>query len=69
MSILENLYRMPVIGIAEIVKWTGFSPNGGYKAIYRLVEMQILKPMIEGDSVYGQKWVYNDYFALFNKDE
>ena len=69
MSILENLYRMPVIGIAEIVKWTGFSPNGGYKAINRLVEMQILKPMIEGDSVYGQKWVYNDYIALFNKDE
>jgi Fic family protein len=69
MEILENLYRMPVVGIAEIVKWTGFSRNGGYKAIDRLVEMQILKPMIEGDSVYAQKWIYSDYIALFNKDD
>jgi Fic family protein len=69
MGILENLYKMPIIGIAEIVQWTGFSRNGGYKAIGRLVEMKILKPMVEGDSVYAQKWIYNDYISLFNDNE
>jgi len=69
MGILEKLYRMPIVGIAEIVKWTGFSRNGGYKAIDRMVEMHILKPMIKGDSVYSQKWIYSDYIALFDDNE
>jgi len=69
MNILENLYKMPIVGIAEIVKWTGFSRNGGYKAIDRLVKMQILKPMVTGDSVYAQKWIYSDYIALFSDYE
>ena len=67
MTILTNLYKMPVVGIADIVKWTGFSPRGGYKAIERLVEMQILKPMKTGDSIYGQKWIYEDYIILFTE--
>ena len=66
MGILENLYKMPIVGIAEIVKWTGFSRNGGYKAIDKLVNMQIIKLMIKGDSVYTQKWIYSDYIALFD---
>jgi len=46
---------------------TGFTPNGAYKAINRLVSMGILKPMIPGDAVYGQKWVYSDYVELFER--
>ena len=65
MEILENLYRMPIVGIADIVKWTGFSSKGGYRAIERLVEMQILKPLKTGEHVYRQKWIYGDYLALF----
>jgi len=68
MNILVNLFKMPVVGIADIVKWTGFSYKGGYKAIDRLVEMEILKPVKTGDSVYGQKWVYGDYLALFTDE-
>ena len=68
MNILENLYKMPVIGIADIVKWTGFSHKGGYNAINRLVEMKILKPMKTGGSAYAQKWIYSDYIALFSED-
>jgi Fic family protein len=67
-QILLNLYKMPLVGIADIMKWTGFSAPGGYKAIDRLVEMGILKPMKQGDGVYGQKWIYDDYLALFTKD-
>ena len=65
MSILINLYKIPIVGIADIVKWTGFSQRGGYKVISRLVEMQILKPIKTGDVTYGQKWAYADYLGLF----
>ena len=67
MIILENLYKMPVIGIADVIKWTGFTPTGGYKVINRLVEMGILEPMGESDK-YAKKWVYKSYLDLFTKD-
>jgi len=68
MTILLNLYRIPIIGIADIVKWTGFTNKGAYKAIDRLVEMQILKPMKHGGQIYAQKWLYSDYIDLFDNE-
>jgi len=59
---------MPVVGVADIVKWTGFTQKGSYKAIDRLVGLHILKPMKTGESVYGQKWMYEDYLGLFADD-
>jgi Fic family protein len=69
LKILLNLYTMPIVGIADIVAWTGFSNKGGYKAIDRLVDMDILKPMKQGDTVYGQKWLYDDYIKLFVEND
>jgi len=65
MNILINLYKMPIVGIADVVKWSGFTNKGGYNAVKRLIDMNILKPMKTGDPVYGQKWVYDDYLSLF----
>lgn len=63
--VLENLYKIPIAGIADIVKWTGYTERGGYKVINRLVEMGILYPMKSGDNVYAQKWIYKKYLELF----
>jgi len=68
MDILIRLFKMPIVGIADMVQWTGFTNRGGYNVINRLVDMQILKPMKKGDSIYAQKWIYDDYVALFNDD-
>jgi hypothetical protein len=65
-KVLENLYKIPIAGIADIVKWTGYTERGGYKVIDRLVAMDILLPLKSGDNVYAQKWVYRDYLALFD---
>ncbi len=64
--ILNGLYKMPIVGIADVVKWTGYSSVGGYKAIERLVNMGILSPIKPGDNVYAQKWAYGDYLTLFD---
>jgi Fic family protein len=64
--ILNGLYKMPIVGIADVVKWTGYSSVGGYKAIERLVNMGVLSPIKPGDNVYAQKWAYGDYLALFD---
>lgn len=66
LAVLENLYKMPIAGIADIAKWTGYTERGGYKVIDRLVTMGILTPIKAGENVYAQKWAYGDYLALFD---
>lgn len=66
-EVLRNLYRLPTVGIADIVKWTSYTRQGAYKVIERLEAMDILKPIKEKDS-YGQKYRYEDYVELFNEE-
>jgi len=65
-KILENLYKMPIAGIADIVKWTNYTQRGAYNAIDRLIKMNILYPLKSGENVYSQKWFYKDYLDLFS---
>lgn len=68
LTVLRNLYKMPTVGIADIVNWTGYSRQGAYNVIERLETMDILVPVRESDS-YGQKYAYRDYIELFNNDK
>lgn len=64
-KILINLYKMPIVGIADIAKWTGHTRQGAYKDIERLVKSNILTPIKQGENVYAQKWKYAEYLSLF----
>jgi hypothetical protein len=66
-KILGNLYKMPIVGIADIVKWTNYTRRGAYNTIERLIEMEILSPLRE--NTYAQKWVYRDYLNLFDNED
>lgn len=68
LEVLRSLYRLPTVGIADIVKWTGYTRPGAYKVIDRLVGMGILHPTKDEDS-YGQKYMYRDYVDLFQDKE
>lgn len=65
MKILINLYKMPIVGIADIAKWTGHTRQGAYKDIERLVKSNILTPIKQGENIYAQKWKYTEYLSLF----
>jgi Fic family protein len=65
-KVLENLYKMPIAGIGDIVKWTDYTQRGAYKVIERLVKMNILYPLKSGENVYSQKWSYKSYLDLFS---
>jgi Fic family protein len=67
-KVLENLYKMPIAGIADITKWTNYTSRGAYKVIDRLLDMGILHPLKSGDNVYAQKWTYKNYIDIFNDD-
>lgn len=64
LEIIRKLFGQPIVGVAEIAKWTGFSLQGAYKVIERLRKLKILEPL--GDSNYGQKYIYADYYEIFD---
>lgn len=64
LEIIRKLFGQPIVGVAEIMKWTGFSPQGAYNVIKRLENLKILEPL--GDAVYGQKYIYADYYEIFD---
>lgn len=64
LEIIRKLFSQPIIGVAEIMKWTGFSPQGAYNVIKRLKDLKILESL--GDADYGQKYIYADYYEIFD---
>lgn len=68
LEVLRNLYRLPTVGVADIVKWTGYTRPGAYRVLERLEKMEILYPTKEKDT-YGQKYIYRDYVQLFSDEE
>ncbi len=64
LEIIRKLFSQPIIGVAEIMKWTGFTAPGAYNVIRRLADLKILEPL--GNADYGQKYVYADYYEIFD---
>jgi Fic family protein len=67
-KVLRNLYSLPTVGIADIVKWTGFTRRGAYNVIDRLVDLGVLVPRKQEGS-YGQKYTYARYVELFTGED
>ena len=66
LDMLKLLYRTPVIGVADVVKETGYSRQGAYNMIERLMGMEILYAH-DDTTEYGQKYEYRDYLNLFKE--
>ncbi len=64
LEIVRKLFSQPIVGVAEIMKWTSFTAPGAYKVIERLRDLKILEPL--GDADYGQKYIYADYYEIFD---
>ncbi|MEI7498580.1 MAG: Fic family protein [Candidatus Falkowbacteria bacterium] len=64
-DIMRNLFSQPIVGIAEIMDWTKYSKQGAYNVIERLIKTNILEPL--GTTDYGQKYVYADYYEIFDE--
>lgn len=65
LEIVRKLFGQPIVGVAEIMKWTGFTAPGAYKVIERLRKLEILEPL--GNADYGQKYIYASYYEIFDE--
>ena len=67
-QILPKLYGQPIVNVALIQKWTGFTRAGAKQVINRFIEMGILA-LKNQDKKYGQVYIYQKYLNLFYKGE
>ena len=63
--ILPKLYGQPIVNVATVLKWTGFTRAGAQRVIDRFVEMEILFPK-DQDKKYGQSYAYKKYLEIFS---
>ena len=64
MIILPKLYGQPIVNVATIQKWTGFTRAGAQRVIDRFVEIKILTQK-DQDRKYGQSYSYRKYLEIF----
>ena len=68
-KVLLNLYAQPIINVARVQQWAGFSTRrGASKLIERFIEMGILQPK-EGSEKYGRLYEYKAYMDIFTAKE
>jgi Fic family protein len=65
-KMLQHLYSLPIVGLSEVMAWTGYSKQGAYNVIERLVQLDILSP--RGVKDYAQKYEYRRYLDIFNEE-
>ncbi len=64
MKILPKLFALPIVNIAKIQEWTGFSRQGAQKTINRFVELGILSQKNKTQK-YGRSFAYKEYLTIF----
>lgn len=64
--VLPKLYGQPIVNVALIQTWTGFTRAGAQTVIDRFIELNILIPK-DKDKKYGQSYVYKEYVDLFSE--
>lgn len=62
--ILPKLYGQPIVNVALVQQWTGFTRAGAQRVVDRFIEMGILSPKDE-DKKYGQSYAYREYLDIF----
>lgn len=63
-KVLPRLFELPIVDVATIRKWTGFSPNGAQKLIDRFVDLDILR-LRDAKKKYGRSYIYKKYVDIF----
>lgn len=64
-EILPKLFQLPVVNVAVIQEWTGFTRQGAQNVIDRFIGLGILEQKEENES-YGRSYIYRRYVDIFN---
>ncbi|MEM2111792.1 MAG: Fic family protein [Candidatus Bathyarchaeia archaeon] len=68
MTVLENLYKLPIVSVRKIEEWTGLSRPQANELVKKLVEIGILVQK-DKEVEYGREFWHKDYLSLFISKE
>ena len=68
MSVLKNLYKLPIVNVRKIEEWTGLSRPQSNELVKKLVDVGLLV-QINKNIEYGREFWYKDYLDLFISDK
>ncbi|MGH7900807.1 MAG: Fic family protein, partial [Thermodesulfobacteriota bacterium] len=63
-AILPKLFQLPIVNVAKIQDWTGFTRQGAQKVIDRFVDLGILE-LKDENKTYGRSFIYRRYVDIF----
>lgn len=63
-EVLPKLFSLPIVNVATVRKWTGFSSPGAQKLIDRFVDLGILQ-IRDTEKKYGRSYIYKEYVDIF----
>ena len=66
--VLPQLYKMPIVNVAKIQEWTGFTRAGAKNLIDRFVDLGILRARDE-KKTYGKTYIYEKYVDIFTSEK
>ncbi|OGH14238.1 MAG: hypothetical protein A2687_05945 [Candidatus Levybacteria bacterium RIFCSPHIGHO2_01_FULL_38_26] len=67
MTVLENLYKLPIISVRKVEGWTGLSRTQSNELVQKLIQLNILEQR-DKDVEYGREFRYKDYLRLFTNE-
>ncbi len=66
--VLPKLYGQPIVNVARVQEWTGFTRAGAQTVIDRFIKMGILSRKNK-DIKYGQSYLYKKYIQIFSDED
>ena len=67
-TVLENLYKLPIVSVRKIEEWTGLSRPQANELVEKLVEIGVLEQKDKAVE-YGREFWYRNYLSLFLSKE
>lgn len=68
MTVLENLYKLPIVNVKKVEEWTGLSRPQANDLVKKLVELGVLEQR-DKNIEYGREFWYKKYLDLFVSKE
>jgi len=67
-KVLPQLYQMPIVNVAKVQEWTGFTRAGAQNLIDRFVNLKILYDH-NPRKTYNKSYIYKNYIDIFMTGE
>lgn len=67
-TVLENLYKLPIVSVRKIEEWTGLSRPQANELVEKLVEIGVLEQKDKAVE-YGREFWFRNYLSLFLSKE